>query len=995
MSAPSVLQRHLRFSALLVLLASVTTCGIPRPMENGQPPPTTTPFTIENSRPSPTATPSTVSTPLAQLAMLGEGTVNALAWSPDGKRMAVGGSLGIHLYDAETLRETKHIDTQSWVRSLAFSPDGRTLAAGPRDNVYDSGAKDEITLWDVDTGRLLRTIDAKDTGLVVAFGPDGHTLATQGNEAAQLWDVTTGERPHRLEGREIVVSPNLHIAIFEELHGPLTLWDLNSGKHLYTLEETEIDTHRVTFSPDGHTLALSTNHQVGEPDVIKVFDVESGQLLHTLEGPWYSYFLALSPDGRRLAAGGSDDVVQVWDMTTGQSLCTLTEQEYSYSLAFSPDGHTLAVGSNNHTLYLWDTTTCQPANTFEGLGRIHSIAFSPDGRILAVSTDVGCGKIDVHLFDAYTGQIPRTFESQLLNSIALTSDGRLFVSRSDETTSWRWHTATRQLTLLNTFPGSRLMALSPDGRRLALVDGHKPAQGTLDTPLTGQSGWGADESVQVWDTGTGRLTYTLAEGPRARVSGMAFSPDGKLLASTTVTSSWALSPPIYGTGTYSPIQLWDVETGALLAIRRGYPAAISLEAFATGERLFTTRCTGDSCSRRSCDLAMWDVGDLVSRGDDATSLWSDHDLGLPAQNVLLNADRTMAITRLQDTLCINDTAVVAWDVETGQKILTLSFDFEHSACSVTLSPVGTVIAVGTLGESLGLWDLQTGQRLRTLEGLTTNAAHLAYSPDGRWLVSGNCDGKIQLWSAETGQLLYTQAGHTLAVTSLLFSPDGRTLYSAGADGTVRVWGIAPENLATIQEALPIIPGIGCVTLPITASANTDLNWRSTGYVTPEGIPFYLSSHIFKSQASTPPHDLYPTSILLEKDVPHAQRVHLLLNTGNGFTEFEGQAIGQVVAHCNDVPKVVADLRLGQEVREWHAAANVVSTAAHTHQVWSGYIFLSTPAERGHIDMLSLDLPAACQEGRLTAIEVIDTSSDTISSLDPGLNLFGVTVEHRQ
>jgi WD40 repeat protein len=978
MSTPSVLQRHLRFSALLVLLASVTACGILRPMENNQP--------------SPTATPSTVSTPLAQLSVLGEGTVNALAWSPDGKQMAAGGSLGIYLYDAETLQETKHIDTQSWVKSLAFSPDGRTLAAGPRDSTYDPGAKNEITLWDVDTGRLLRTIDAKDTGLVVAFGPDGHTLATQGYKAAQLWDVTTGECLHRLEGREIVVSPNLHIAIFEELHGPLTLWDLNSEKHLYTLEKAEIDIHRVTFSPDGRTLALSTNHQVSEPDVIKVFDVESGQLLRTLEGPWYSHFLALSPDSRRLAAGGNDDVVQVWDMTTGQSLCTLTEQEYSYNLAFSPDGHTLAVGSNDHTLYLWDTTTCQPANTFEGLGQIHSIAFNPDGRILAISTDAGGGKIDIHLLDAYTGQILHTFESRLLNSIALTSDGRLFVSRPDETTSWRWHTATRQLTLLNTFPGSRLMALSPDGRRLALVDGHKPTQGTLDTPLTGQSGWGADESIQVWDTDTGQPVHALAEGPPAWVTGIAFSPDGKLLASTAVTSSRALSPSIYGTGAYSPIQLWDAETGTLLAVRRGYPEAISLETFATEERLFTTRCTGDSCPRRSCNLAMWDVSDIVSRGDGATPIWSDYDLDLPVQNVLLNTDRTVAIALSRDTLCIDDTVVVAWDVETGREMLALSFDFEHPACSVALSPDGTAITVVTCDGLLGQWDPRTGERLhlRVLEGLTASTTHLAYSPDGRWLVSGNYDGKIQLWSAETGQLLYTQAGHTLAVTSLLFSPDGHTLYSAGTDGTVRVWGIAPESLAAIQETLPI-PGIDHVTLPITASTNTDLTRQPIGYATLEGIPFQLSSRVFKSQASTPSHDFYPTSILLEEDVPHAQRVHLLLNTGNGFTEFEGQVIGHVVAYCNNAPTVVADLRLGQEVREWHAAANVVSTATHSRQVWSGYIW-NTPGEKGYIDMLSLDLPTACQEGTLTAIEIIDTSVETVGSLDPALNLFGVTVE---
>jgi WD40 repeat protein len=556
--------------------------------------------------------------------------------------MALGGSTGIRLYDAETMRETKHIDTQSWVKSLASSPDGRTLAAGPRDSARDLGDENEITLWDVDTGRLLRTVDAKDTGLVVAFGPDGHTLATQGYKAAQLWDVTTGERLHRLEGREIVVSPNLHIAMFEELHGPLTLWDLNSGKHLYTLEEKEMDVHRVTFSPDGHTLAISIDHQVGESDVIKVFDVESGQLLHTLEGPWYSYFLALSPDSRRLAAGGSDDVVQVWDLTTGHPLCTFTEQKYSYSLAFSFDGQRLASGNQDGSIQLWDTTTGLLLHTFKGhTAAVTHLAFSADETILASGSQDGTARL--------------------------------------------WHVD----------PPAPLPTVTPT-----------PNAGTTTAILATQN---AQLSTQVAAIETREAIPSLTPTP---------------------------TPPPAPSAFYRPLYL--------------------------------------------------------------------------------------------DT--------------------------------------------------------------------------------------------------------------------------------------------PPANAST-----------GFLDPPV-------------GNVSMDDVPFQLSRMIFKSQASTPPYDDYPTSLRLNEEVAQAQKVHLLLNTGNGFTKFEGQVIGQVVAYCNNAPTVVADLRLGREVREWHKANNVVSTATHVRQVWNGYI-LSTPGEKGYIDLLSLDLPTACQEGRLTAIEIIDTSVETAGSLDPALDLFGITVEY--
>jgi hypothetical protein len=130
------------------------------------------------------------------------------------------------------------------------------------------------------------------------------------------------------------------------------------------------------------------------------------------------------------------------------------------------------------------------------------------------------------------------------------------------------------------------------------------------------------------------------------------------------------------------------------------------------------------------------------------------------------------------------------------------------------------------------------------------------------------------------------------------------------------------------------------------------------------------------------------------DVPHASKVHLLLNTGNGFAQFEGRAIGQITAHCDGTPTLVTSLHLGRDVREWHLAHNVIYTTERARQVWTGAL-AEYPHLTGHIDLLSLDLPEACRSGRLIAIEIIDTSVETVGSLDPALNLFGVTVEYQQ
>ena len=116
------------------------------------------------TRVAPTLTPQFITSASAaevtQLAQWGRGTVNNLAWSPDGATFAVASSLGIYLYDAETLQEIRFIDTGAWIFGVSFSPDGSTLASGDRDS--------KVRLWDVRGGDLLRTFEDHRILLAVA-----------------------------------------------------------------------------------------------------------------------------------------------------------------------------------------------------------------------------------------------------------------------------------------------------------------------------------------------------------------------------------------------------------------------------------------------------------------------------------------------------------------------------------------------------------------------------------------------------------------------------------------------------------------------------------------------------------------------------------------------------------------------------------------------------------------------------------------------------------
>jgi serine/threonine-protein kinase len=182
-------------------------------------------------------------------------------------------------------------------------------------------------------------------------------------------------------------------------------------------------------------------------------------------------------------------------------------------------------------------------------------------------------------------------------------------------------------------------------------------------------------------------------------------------------------------------------------------------------------------------------------------------------------------------------------------------------------------------------------------------------------------------------------------------------------------------------------------VPLGGVANGTQGFVSppTGSVTLGGIPFQLSERIFQSQAEPSPYNGYPVRASLSVNVSQASRLHLLLTTGNGFNGFSGQAIGRVLVTCDGDVTVLQELVLGQHVREWHGQPNVVSAAPGARQVWTGQI--AGTSVDGQIDMLSLDLPDACRTGTLEAIDVVDSSAETVGSLDPALNLTGATVEY--
>ncbi|MEG5034113.1 WD40 domain-containing protein [Microcoleus sp. AT3-D2] len=129
-----------------------------------------------------------------------------------------------------------------------------------------------------------------------------------------------------------------------------------------------------------------------------------------------------------------------------------------------------------------------------------------------------------------------------------------------------------------------------------------------------------------------------------------------------------------------------------------------------------------------------------------------------------------------------------WNLHTGELIRTFSGHSVAVYC-VAINPNGTILASGSYDRQIKLWNLETGQEFRTIKGHSSLIRSLAFSPDGETLASGSQDQTIKLWNLKNGQEIRTLIGHSSSVWSVAISPDGQTLASGSYDHTIKLWNL--------------------------------------------------------------------------------------------------------------------------------------------------------------------------------------------------------------
>ena len=304
------------------------------------------------------------------------------------------------------------------------------------------------------------------------------------------------------------------------------------------------------------------------------------------------------------------------------------------------------------------------------------------------------------------------------------------------------------------------VAFSPDGKTLA-------------------SG-SADNTIRLWNAATGDPLKTLTEH-RGTVYSVAFSPDGKTLAS----------------GSYDDtIRLWNAATGDPLKTLTEHRDTVLSVAFSPDGKTLASGSADNT-------IRLWNA----ATGDPLKTL-TEHRRDVTS--VAFSPDgKTLASGNYDDTIRL-------WNAATGDPLKTLT-EHRDTVLSVAFSPDGKTLASGSADNTIRLWNAATGDPLKTLTEHKRDVTSVAFSPDGKTLASGNYDDTIRLWNAATGDLLQTLTEHRGTVYSVAFSPDGKTLASGSADNTIRLWSIPTIHVSITPNPVvsPVIGEEFSITVHIT------------------------------------------------------------------------------------------------------------------------------------------------------------------------------------
>lgn len=537
------------------------------------------------------------------------------------------------------------------------------------------------------------------------------------------------------------------------------------------------------------------------------------------------YRAVFSPDGKRFATASKDKTVRVWDTESGTEIRRFTGEDAIDFVTFSPDGKRILFSSERRLRY-WDIETWKEIE-IDHPGRI--AAFSPDGKIFVYIF----GYSNAYSFNIETCEVNSLGERErniFINSLAFSPDGKRIVFATNDKTIYVWDVETKRdiLRLEGHTDGVNSAEFSPDGKRivsassdktvriwnaetgeeLLCLEGHDwSVYSAAFSPKGGRivsASW--DRTVRIWNAESGKEIRKF-EGHIDCVHSVAYSPDGSRIISASEDKTariWtirsdpkirlrilkghtsnlnftAFSPDgkwIASASDDKTVRIWDVKTGKEIHKLEGHSLCVYSAVFSPdGKRI------GSASADHT--VRIWDA----LSGREICKL----DAGDTAFSVAFSPDgkQIASASRIG-----KGNTVQIWDVESGEKIRSFEGQFNRMFF-VAFSPDGKQIVLAFDGSTISLCDIETGEEIRTFKGHTDRVLSIAFSPDGKQIVSASEDKTVRIWNVETGEEIHRFEGHKHEVMSAMFSPNGKLIVSTDQYCTECVWDV--ESGAVFQK----------------------------------------------------------------------------------------------------------------------------------------------------------------------------------------------------
>jgi WD40 repeat protein len=569
--------------------------------------------------------------------------------------------------------------------------------------------------------------------------------------------------------------------------------------------------------------------------------------LGTVRFRYQATSVAYSPNGKILAAGGTDNHIRLIDAATGKEIRRLTgHQARTFdpprdaksafdllvgsvgqgnvtTLAFSPDGQTLASGGWDDSIRLWEVATGTELRKIHAHQAIVArVVFSADGKLLASRGgldgllrlwDAASGK-ELHKIEGLSKVNPWRFYREA--ALAFSPDSKTVVASDRKGVVFFDVASGKEIRRLEGYRDCMYVAFSPDGKLLAT--------GGLDDAAKEQY------SLRLWDAASGKELRRCELPKNEPPTCFAFSPEADKLAAAVAEADTCIFDVASGKPTRQLKHFWPYRIafspdGKTVVSIRG-PVLRRWDAATGEERLaeIEGHQAGISCVAISRD------GSLIVSGGEDIRIWEPKGklarrIASPGTAVALSADgKTVA--------SVGGGGKVAhlWDATTGEEIGQLegpALKIQRHQRAVAFSSDGKLLATGDEQATVRIWDLETKKQLREIDVKSgAETLSLAFSPDGKTLacagawneggvpkgVTLNLQGRVTimgkegylvlLWNVATGEEVRRFAGLKDNVQSVVFSRDGKTLAAASRDGRICLWEAATGKELLYIEAHP-------------------------------------------------------------------------------------------------------------------------------------------------------------------------------------------------